>query len=84
MLLNAGAVLFQTIQYLLVFARDLYSTTRNPDTFRSRSWNTINSTSHVCYLTAIQHGSQNTHMRVWNSAAIAKFHVSIIDFVGSF
>ena len=36
---------FHTTQYIPVFAWDFYSTTRNPDTFRSRSWNTINSST---------------------------------------
>ena len=67
------------IQY--IFAQDLYPATRNPDTFRNRSWNTINSSTHVRYLTAIQHGSQNKCKRVWNmanSAAIAKLHNNCI------
>ena len=46
-LLNAAVVLFHTTQYIPVFAWDFYSATRNPDTFRSRSWNTINSSTHV-------------------------------------
>ena len=51
--------------------------TRNPDAFRSRSWNTINSSTHVRDITAIQHGCQNTRKPVWNmanSAAINKFY----------